>query len=326
MDTRYCLHPVIVDDGVLYPCGKCPVCRMKYRKQMATRMYMEYCIDKPKDNYFITLTYDNTNIPTFAGRQCFNKEHVSRFLDSLRHKLSACGFSLRYFGTCEYGEEGYRPHYHFIFFLYGSGRRFPFKGSHVFNRDFVKPLWHYGFTYDGRVSPASVMYCTCYALKDDEAIERDWTGFEEGKPFRLFSMRPGLGLSDHCVEWWTNYVYNDGQYRYGLRLTKNLKRPISTCIPTGIKRKIKENEPDFYEDYKRVNQATREESLSCLAENAAKYGSLRNYTNKNGVDPITFVPDLEIITYRKALRELAKRQRSIERNERTCLTLNNVAL
>lgn len=318
MDTSYCLHPVIVDDGVLYPCGKCPVCRMKYRKQMATRIFLEKSIEKPIDSYFITLTYDDQNIPTIAGRQCFNKEHLVRFLDSLRHKLRPLGSSLRYFGTCEYGEEGYRSHYHFLFFIYGEKKfRFSWRwNQHEFNRDFVQPLWPYGFTYDGRVSPASVMYCTCYALKDDEAIERDWTGFEEGRPFRLFSLRPGLGLTDKCVQWWTDYVYNDGDYRYGIKLHSGLKRPISSSIPIGIKRKIKENEPDFYEDYKRRNQANVEESLAHLIENAKRYGSLRNYTNKNGVDPITFVPDQEIITYRKALRELSKRQRSIDRNER----------
>ena len=325
MDTRFCLHPVIVDEGVLYPCGHCPVCRMKYRKQMAMRIFMEKQIDKPIDNYFITLTYDPENVPIISGRFCFNKEHLDRFLDSLRHKLRSVGYSLRYFGTCEYGEEGYRSHYHFLFFLYAlpgsKPRRFRYKGSHEFNRDYIQPLWHYGFSYDGRISPASVMYCTCYALKDDEALERDWTGFEEGRPFRLFSLRPGLGLSDQCVEWWTNYIYNDGDYRYGLRLSCGLKRPISSSIPVGIKRKVKENEPDFYEDYKRANQSNREESLAHLVENAARYGSYRNYTNKNGVDPITFIPDQEIISHRKALRELAKRQREIERREQQCLTL-----
>lgn len=313
MDTSFCLHPVIVDEGVLYPCGKCPVCRMKYRKQLATRIYMEYSIEQPIDSYFITLTYDDQNIPVESGRQCFNKEHVLRFLDSLRHKLRSAGFSLRYFGTCEYGEKGYRPHYHFLLFLYGSPGTSKFKYSprrfeHQFRDDYIKPLWHYGFVYDGRVSIKSTMYCTCYALKDDEALERDWTGFEAGRPFRLFSLRPGLGLTDKCVEWWTDYVYNDGDFRYGLRLSKGLKRSISSSVPVGIKRKIKDNEPDFYEAYKNANFSNREESLSHLLENAAKYGSARNYTNKNGVDPISYVPDQEIILHRKALREMARRQ------------------
>lgn len=310
MDTRFCLHPVIVDEGVLYPCGHCPVCRMKYRKQLATRIYMEYSIEKPIDSYFITLTYDDQNIPIIAGRQCFSKEHVSRFLDSLRHKLRPFGFSLRYFGTCEYGEEGYRPHYHFLFFLYGlEGSRPRRFGKFRFHHDLIESLWRYGFSYDGRVSIKSVMYCTCYALKDDEYLERDWSGFEEGRPFRVFSLKPGLGLTDKCISWWTDYVYNDGNYRYGLRFGSGLKRPISSSIPVGIKRKIKESNSDFYEDYKTQNKLNVEESLHYLSDNAKRFGSFRNYTNKNGVDSITFVPDLEIKAFRKALRELSKRER-----------------
>lgn len=321
MDLRFCLHPVILSNGDYKPCGKCPVCRMKYRKQMATRIYMETSIDKPVDNYFITLTYDDQNIPIIAGRQCFNKDHLVRFLDSLRHKLRSRGLSLRYFGTCEYGQEGYRSHYHFLFFLYGSPvRRFAYKGVHEFNRDFVQPLWPYGFTFDGRVSPASVMYCTCYALKDDEALQRDWTGFEEGRPFRLFSLRPGLGLSDSCVAWWTDYVYNDGDFRFGLRLSKGLKRPVSSSVPVGIKRKIKENEPDFWEVYKKANERNASDALDHLVENAKRYGSSRNYTNKNGVDPVDYSPDQDIINYRKALREMAKRERAIQRRYVECLT------
>ena len=120
MDTRFCLHPVILPDGTPFPCGKCPVCRMKYRKQMALRIFMEKQIEKPLASYFITLTYNEQNIPTYSGRPCFDRNHITRFIDSLRHRLRRYGITERHFGTCEYGEEGFRPHYHFIFFLYAS--------------------------------------------------------------------------------------------------------------------------------------------------------------------------------------------------------------
>lgn len=305
MDTRFCLHPVIVDEGLAYPCGKCPVCRMKYRKQMALRIYMEKSIDKPIDSYFITLTYNDENIPVVRGRQCFDKNHVSKFLDSLRHRLGREGYSLRFFGTCEYGEEGYRPHYHFIFFLYGSRRMSRFE----FNRRYVEEYWHYGFSYDGTVTIRSIMYCTCYALKDDESLERDWTGFEEGRPFRLFSRRPGLGLSDSCINWWSDYVANGGEIRTGISV-HSTKRSVSSGIPTGVKRKISEFYPDLYEELKEANKSYFDESLSSLFDQAKKNGSYRNYTNKNGVDPIDFSPDKEIIAFRKALRRLSKAERN----------------
>ena len=197
MDGRYCLHPTITRDGI-YPCGNCPVCRMKYRKQMAIRLYMEKSIEKPVYSYFITLTYNDENIPVIAGRRCFNKKHLRTFFDSVKHHLYGEGYTFRYFATCEYGEEeGYRPHYHFIILLYRKSGCSTFKkfARHEFLHTVVEPLWNKGFCYDGNVTLPSIMYCTAYALKDDEAIERDWTGFEQGRPFRLFSLRPGLDLT-----------------------------------------------------------------------------------------------------------------------------------
>ncbi len=304
MDTSKCLHPIITRRGV-FPCGTCPVCRMKYRKQMALRIYMEKSIDRPKYSYFLTLTYNDENVPQVRGRFCFRKEDLVTFLDSLRHKLRLAGFSLRYFATCEYGEEGYRSHYHIVALLYGKGTL----KRHEFNRDYCQPLWRFGYTYDGTLTPYSILYCTAYALKDDEFLERDWRDFPEGKPFRLFSNRPGLGLTDTCVNWWSDYVYNDGDIRSSLSIP--LRRGhLSSGVPTGVKRKIREAYPDIYEEIKEANIRYLEESRVKLLENVEKYGSRRNYTDSMFNEVIDSTPDEEIKAFRKALRELGKRQRN----------------
>lgn len=305
MDTRFCLHPVITRYDV-FPCGKCPVCRMKYRKQMALRIYMEKCIDKPAYSYFMTLTYNDENIPIDNGRQCFNKAHVQTFFDSLRHALRPFGYSLRTFLTCEYGEEGYRPHYHFIALLYGSnGEKF---SRHGFNH-LCQKYWTYGFTYDGTLTPYSILYCTAYALKDDEFLERDWKGFEAGKPFRLFSLRPGLGLTDTCVNWWTDYVFNDGEIRSGIHI-KLIHGSLSSGIPVGVKRKLSEAYPDIYEELKRCNQEYLAESREMLLENVKRYGSARDYTSSHFDSVFDSTPDTEIKAFRKALRILGKSKRN----------------
>lgn len=310
MDTRYCLHPVVTKRGYWFPCQQCPVCRMKIRKQMAVRMYLEKSIEKPAYTYFITLTYNDENIPISSGRQCFNKEHIQRFFDSLKHKCARFGYTQRYFVTCEYGEEGYRPHYHFIVFLYGiPGRTKVRLSRHQYLHEFVEPLWNKGFCYDGTVSLASIMYCTAYALKDDESLERDWRGFEEGKPFRLFSLRPGLGLTDNCINWWTNYAYNDGDTRSGITIHLP-KRSVSSGIPVGVKRKIKETYDDIYEILKEGNQAAYQESISGLIENANKFGTTVYRDGVRVIEGCDFTPDTEIKVFRKACRELAKRQRN----------------
>lgn len=307
MDTRYCLHPTITKTGV-YPCGNCPVCRMKYRKQMAVRIYMEKSIEKPAYSYFITLTYNDANIPMCSGRPAFDKQHISTFLDTVKHKLSKLGFRQRYFLTCEYGEEGYRPHYHYIALLYRDNLHHGSLRKHQYLHDIVEPSWHRGFCYEGTVSLPSIMYCTAYALKDDEALERDWRGFEEGRPFRLFSLRPGLGLTDQCVNWWTEYAFNDGSVRGGITIHLP-KRAVSTGLPVGIKRKIKDTYPDVYEEIKAYNKTFSDESMVTLYENNFKYGGFDYLNGSRKNIPIDTAPDNEIKVFRKACRELAKRQR-----------------
>lgn len=307
MESRFCLHPVKIDENTVFPCGQCPVCRMKYRKQMALRMYMEKSIEKPDYSYFLTLTYNNENIPLDNGRECFDRRHIDTFLDSLRHALRRRGYTERHFGTCEYGEEGYRPHYHFVFFLYRirGVKVLPFK-LHEFNQFYCQKYWHYGFTYDGTVTIRSILYVTAYALKDDESLERDWTGFESGRPFRVFSLRPGLGLTDKCIQWWTDYVFNDGNPRTSISVEGSSR--LSSGIPVGIKRKIKDFHPFAYEYLKEANLRFFEESIPELLQNIEKYGSARDYTLKDGVDEIDRSPDLRIKALRKAMREFRKRQ------------------
>lgn len=129
-------------------------------------------------------------MPKIGDRYCFRKEDVSRFLDSLRHRLRSMSLSLRYFLTCEYGEEGYRSHYHLVCLLYGDGK---FRSRHEFN-GICQALWPYGFTYDGTLTPYSILYVTSYALKDDEYLERDWKDFPEGKPSVSFRIVPDLDV------------------------------------------------------------------------------------------------------------------------------------
>lgn len=309
MDTRFCLHPTVTKRGFYFPCGQCPVCRMKARKQMAVRMYMEFSINKPVYSYFITLTYNDGNIPTCSGRPCFSAEHITTFLDLCKHKLSRLGYTQRYFLTCEYGEEGYRPHYHYIVFLYprsgyAVGKLFRYQYLH----EVVETSWNRGFCYQGTVSLASIMYCTAYALKDDESLERDWTGFEPGKPFRRFSNRPGLGLTDECVNWWTEYCYNDGNPRSGVSIHLP-KRSVSTGIPVGVKRRIKDYYPDEYEVIKTFNRSAYWESRAGLVENATKYGSTVYIEGVRHTEGQDHSPDESIINFRKAIREFNKRQR-----------------
>lgn len=325
MDTSVCLHPVWLPDKGWVPCGKCPVCRMKYRKQMAIRIKMEQNIDKPRYSYFITLTYDDSFIPQYKGRNCFSKEDVTRFLDSLKHRLFRDGYTYRYFLTCEYGEEGYRPHYHAILFLYDRepgdfvrvsyprltpGKQAP---HFYFNDSIVQPLWNRGFTYQGTVTSASVLYSTSYALKDDDSLNQDWKGFEPGMPFRRYSLKPGLGLTDKCCDWFYKFVFNDEKdFRTAISINAQRGR-VSSGIPLAIKRRIKENYPDEYELFKDANSKFMQEAQSKLETSSFRNGPTKLYgrIGENGYGLDTFPVfddsiDKEVIAFRKALRKMNK--------------------
>lgn len=278
---------------------------------------MEKSVSKPDYSYFLTLTYNEDNIPVYNGRLCFSKAHITTFLDSLRHFLRDEGYSLRYFGTCEYGENGYRPHYHFIIFLYRQredSTPFPrwavVNGHRVgyFGERIVSPLWRKGFVYEGTCTAASVLYCTSYALKDDEFLEKDWEGFEPGKPFRRYSLKPGLGLTDSCLSWWLDYIQNDGKrIRNSIKISLP-KRSLSTGIPVGIKRRLASCYPDIYDQLVAANMDQFMSTQEDLRNNALKYGSKRSYI-KEGTwiqDMFNDSIDKELIAFRKAIRKLNK--------------------
>lgn len=290
---------------------------------MALRIYMEKLIEKPDYSYFITLTYDEDHIPICKGRECFSKADITTFLDSLKHKLRRDGFTFRYFFTCEYGEEGYRPHYHALLFLYrlpnfakrvsyprlSPGKQAP---HFYFAEQILYPLWKRGFVYQGTVSGASVLYCTSYALKDDEQLTRDWTGFEEGKPFRRYSLKPGLGLTDRCLSWWLEYIQNDGVNIRNTVTVHLSQRHISSGIPVGVKRRMARDYVDIYEQLKEVNLRAFNESFEDLKKNLLKYGTTSVYRgDKHYLSLYTDKPDKEMIAFTKAIRQMHKTQNKL---------------
>ena len=93
------------------PCGKCLDCKLDYGRQWAIR-----CLHEKKmheRSCFITLTYDNNNLP---NPPTVAKEELQKFFKRLRKKLVK--EKIRYFACGEYGSQNFRPHYHAIIFGY----------------------------------------------------------------------------------------------------------------------------------------------------------------------------------------------------------------
>lgn len=100
-----------VKDFIEVPCGKCLGCRMSYSRSWADRMMLE--MKDHKETYFITLTYNDQNIPwnpmpdqdtgeIVDSVQTLKKRDLQLFLKRLRRKVG--DDHLMYFACGEYGE------------------------------------------------------------------------------------------------------------------------------------------------------------------------------------------------------------------------------
>lgn len=95
------------------PCGQCIGCRLTYSIHWATRLMHELQTTEDNKSCFITLTYNDKNIP---DDQSLNKEHFKDFIKKFRKAIEP--IKIRYFMAGEYGDITWRPHYHAIIFGY----------------------------------------------------------------------------------------------------------------------------------------------------------------------------------------------------------------
>lgn len=196
-----CLHPKLYKSPQggtkIFPCGKCPSCLSRKRDELAQRLYIEACTSRCA--YFVTLTYDDANLP-FADLEvnCFDKDRVRTFVRSIRDFLRPKGISLRFFLTCEYGDLSNRSHYHALLYF-----------SDFLSLQQVYLLcaekWKEGIVYVSSVGKGCAKYCAKYCLKEDGS--EFLPDGHPNKPFRLFSMRPGIGCTPAAVKYWKDNFF-----------------------------------------------------------------------------------------------------------------------
>lgn len=94
------------------PCGRCIACRRDRRMDYTVLQCLEASLHE--DNWFITLTYDDTKYP-FDVRSLRHDE-LSSFNELMRKFCKYHGATYRFFGCGEYGDLKRRPHYHLSVF------------------------------------------------------------------------------------------------------------------------------------------------------------------------------------------------------------------
>lgn len=188
-----CVSPVYVrleKGGVFAPCGRCIECLKTKSGDWSFRLKQE--LKTAKNAFFITLTYDDQNLPENGE---LVKKDLQLFMKRLR-KLNAN--PLRYYAIGEYGGETFRPHYHIILYNMNDSTS-------------VKKAWGKGFVKIGTVTSGSINYVCSYIIFKNE-------GNYTQKPFALMSKNLGLNYLRANWKWHKSelksYVMENGYKKH----------------------------------------------------------------------------------------------------------------
>lgn len=156
-------------------CGQCKSCRFDKSRQWANRCMDESLMHEPHTNHFLTLTYNNDNIPY---NHSLIPKHLTTFWKSLRKK----GYKVKYYACGEYGDETARPHYHAI--MYGleiMDKTFhkASNGNNIYTSPHLTQIWGKGHIYIGGVTFESCAYVARYVMKK-------WKGRKNLETYRQY--------------------------------------------------------------------------------------------------------------------------------------------
>lgn len=199
-------------DSLEIPCGRCIGCRLERSRQWAIRILHESSLYD--NNCFLTLTYDQTNLPK---DQSLNLKHYQLFMKRLRKKF---GPGIRFFHCGEYGEHTERPHYHACIFNFDFPDKYEWRKTnqgHTIWRSQIldgqqnnettrqqnpNALWPHGNAEIGTLSFESAAYVARYITKKVLGPNSDLAylhpnykenGLIKQKEYTTMSRRPGIG-------------------------------------------------------------------------------------------------------------------------------------
>lgn len=196
-------HSPFFGNGGVHPCGNCDPCRTRKKREWTTRLNLEAQLWP--QNAFITLTYDDENVPTVkekrngqlldTGFQTLVPKDLQDWLKRLRERISPS--KIRFYGVGEYGPKTMRPHYHVILFNFESCRNGQTrKGVSVCcdRCDLVRETWNKGNVYLGEANEQTTAYVSAYVLKKLTSVtDARLEHYGMHPEFSRMSNRPGIG-------------------------------------------------------------------------------------------------------------------------------------
>lgn len=187
-----------LDNPITVPCGQCIGCRLEHSKQWAIRCMHESTLSE--DNSFITLTYNDENLPWNNSIQV---KEFQTFMKRLRKKYAPK--KIRYFACGEYGSDETqpsglgRPHYHAILFNHSFTDQILYTRTDtgdIFESEELNTLWGKGFATVAQVTFETAAYVARYTCKkiNGEMAEEHYkhTDLQTGE---IYDLVPEFALS-----------------------------------------------------------------------------------------------------------------------------------
>lgn len=183
-----CAHPIplkrfgpsgVKNNIVFVGCGKCVACMEKKRNEWSLRNYFELQYSNGIGT-FVTLTYNDDNIPKVNGVPSLEVRDFQLFMKRLRKRLDKSYIKIRFYGCGEYGPSTHRPHYHVIIY------NLKYDANTL---ELLEKTWQKGFVMARACDMASIRYSSKYMLT------KLFDGWKPPKPeFHLSSRNPGIGI------------------------------------------------------------------------------------------------------------------------------------
>lgn len=142
-------------------CGKCINCLRNYERSWTMRLREE--MGASKSSFFMTLTYNDENVPCGDNEYILCKTDYQRFVKRLRKRLSSIDKLIRckYVVVGEYGSRTSRPHYHMAIF-------FNVRLDGLLFSRLVEDCWKFGFVQVDYLNSSRIHYLTKYFNKVDD--------------------------------------------------------------------------------------------------------------------------------------------------------------
>lgn len=195
-------------------CGRCIGCKIDRARAWTVRLLHEGQMHEKK--CFITLTYDNENLPNNLS---LNVQDWQHFAKRVRKNLGP----LRYYHVGEYGSPDHtkacpanctsqhqRPHFHACIFGQDFQHKFTPQQQHSSKSKLLQNLWKMGFTTIGAFNEQTAAYCARYittkitgeqANEHYERLNKDTGEIWQVKPeYSTMSLKPGIGKT-----WYQKY-------------------------------------------------------------------------------------------------------------------------